>query len=245
MANVLWSCPNGCPAVRGPSKPRRNACVRYCLTCSLTSAKLVERTAPALERKREQRTQKRVAKLVQKREKAREQTAAYYTVHGVNLLDKLVEFTRLPVFKEEKNDRRLPIYKYVPELQIRRCADRPTSRYGFCRYNYGGRALIHISLWPGVTLTSVLETLLHETVHAHVGSTRGSRCHHGPLFKAILRRASEEAFGVKPKLKTRYHGEITKLVDASKNGYDFARITDQAAASVSQSASSQNEEVST
>jgi len=227
---VRWECPNGCSAVLGPSKPRRNATCRVCLTCSAKSPKLVERTAPALEKKRQEREQKRVAKIATRRAKAREQSAAYYTVHDVNLYDKMIEFTRLPVFKDEKSDKRLPIYIYTPTLKVRRCADRPTSRYGFCRYGFAGKAHIQVSTWPGQTLSSLLEILLHEVVHAHVGRTKGrARCHHGPLFKAILRRASEEAFGVKPTLKNRYHGEITKLVD-------------QAAADSSQSASSQNQE---
>lgn len=53
VKRVRWECPNGLhPGVLGSTRPRANATVRYCLPCSEAAGVLVERTAPALERKR-------------------------------------------------------------------------------------------------------------------------------------------------------------------------------------------------
>ena len=232
---VRWECPNGCPAVLGPRRPKSDNVCRFCLTCSAKSKRaLVRRTAPAVEKARVQRRQQHVDKLAEKRAQKREREIAYYTVNGVNMLDKMVEFTRLQVFKDDASPERIPIYIYTPRLRIRRCSSKPRSRYGFCRYSGLSRARAHISVstWPGQTLASFLETLLHEVVHAHVGRTRGRHarggCHHGPKFKSILRQASEQAFGVRPRLENRFHGEITRLVEqaAAEANTSFEREVD-------------------
>jgi hypothetical protein len=59
---VRWACPNGCPAVLGPSRPRRDDVARYCLTCSAKRGRLVLRTAPSLEAKRESKAERAKAK---------------------------------------------------------------------------------------------------------------------------------------------------------------------------------------
>ena len=68
---ILWRCPNGCPAVRGPTRPRRRDVCRYCLACSAKVGSLVDRVAPVLERKREaseaRRGQKKVAARVREK----------------------------------------------------------------------------------------------------------------------------------------------------------------------------------
>lgn len=70
---VRWLCPNGCPAVLGPTRPPIDAVCRYCLRCSTTSRTLVTRTAPALERQARQREQRRERRAAAKR--ARRDTA--------------------------------------------------------------------------------------------------------------------------------------------------------------------------
>jgi hypothetical protein len=50
---IRWACPNGCPGVLGPSRPRRDDVRRYCLKCSEDSGRLVERVAPVIERRRQ------------------------------------------------------------------------------------------------------------------------------------------------------------------------------------------------
>lgn len=217
---IRWECPNTCAAVLGPRTPKNDNVCRYCLSCSATRGKLVKRSAPVLEKQRQERlakvAAKRSAKLARKHDRAATDCTAYFTAHEVNLFDKMVEFTRLPVFKDEPTPGRQPVHANTPFLRVRRCSKKPRSRFGFCRYGQGGdKSIISVSVWPGQTLASLLETLLHEIVHAHVGySPFRHQGHHGPRFKAILREACVQAFGVRPQLKTRLHGEITKLVDA-------------------------------
>jgi hypothetical protein len=214
---LRWECPHGCPAVLGPRKPKIDNVCRYCLPCSATRGRLVKRSSPVLEKLRRERLVKIANKRMAKLSRKHERTAAYYTVLDVNLYDKMIEFTRLPVFKDNPIGDRVPIYIYPPRLRLRRCSKKPRSRLGFCRYNGNGssiRSHISISVWPEATLTSLLETLLHEVVHAHVGASpfRHNR-HHGPRFKAILRAACEEAFGVRPRVHTRFVGEVERLLE--------------------------------
>jgi hypothetical protein len=214
---LRWECPNGCPAVLGPRRPKSDNVCRYCLRCSTMGKFLVRRTSPTVEKSRSKRIVDHRDKLAAKRVREQERKAAYYTFEGVNLYDKMIEFTRLPVFKDNPIGDRVPIYIYPPRLRLRRCSKKPRSRLGFCRYNGNGssiRSHISISVWPEATLTSLLETLLHEVVHAHVGTSpfRHNR-HHGPRFKAILRAACEEAFGVRPRVHTRFVGEVERLLE--------------------------------
>lgn len=51
-AQVKWKCPTCQIVVLAPSIPRKNDVRRYCLPCSAIAGVLVERTAPALDKKR-------------------------------------------------------------------------------------------------------------------------------------------------------------------------------------------------
>jgi predicted SprT family Zn-dependent metalloprotease len=51
--NARWKCPTCNAGVIAPTKPRMNDVRRYCLPCSAKAGVLVERIAPALEKKRE------------------------------------------------------------------------------------------------------------------------------------------------------------------------------------------------
>ena len=66
-SRVRWDCPNGHPGVLGPMRPRMDSVVRYCLTCSQQTGRLVPRVAPALERKREAKRQRDAAKRERRR----------------------------------------------------------------------------------------------------------------------------------------------------------------------------------
>ena len=194
---VRWSCPNGCPAVLGPSKPRRNASVRYCLTCSADSPRLVERTAPALERKREARAQKLVVIKQARKERHAERLAAYYTVSGVNLLVEMRAALKAPVFKGMKE----------PDLVVR-------NRSGIGVY---GRAWYHrhqilVNRIPGLTANDVRDTLLHELAHLCTGRT-SRREHHGVAWKSNFRLACEQFLGVRPRVHTRFGGEVEKMLE--------------------------------
>jgi hypothetical protein len=49
---------------------------------------------------------------------------------------------------------------------------------------------------PGNRPGDVLETLLHERTHLHLGRQPGAHAGHGPAFKATLAAAMAEAYGV-------------------------------------------------
>lgn len=140
---IRWECPNGLhPGVLASSRPRKNATARYCLACSETAGVLVERTAPALERKRNAKTAVREEKRARERAAAAE---ARENWHKVTVLDRdggevvldagelLRDAWRTPVLRDEQRAA-FPSYLWpvkVPELVIRRgapTAGRPAAR---------------------------------------------------------------------------------------------------------------------
>jgi hypothetical protein len=66
-----WKCPKCDDGVLAPTRPRKDDVRRYCLPCSSVNGRLVERIAPALEAKREQRIASTREKVRQKRQVAR------------------------------------------------------------------------------------------------------------------------------------------------------------------------------
>jgi len=66
-----WKCPQCNEGILAPTKPRKNDTRRYCLPCSAKQGTLIERTAPALQAKREKRAAYTTAKIKQKRQTER------------------------------------------------------------------------------------------------------------------------------------------------------------------------------
>lgn len=66
-----WKCPQCDAGILAPTKPRKDDVRRYCLPCSSKNGRLVERIAPALEAKREQRAESTREKVRHKRQVAR------------------------------------------------------------------------------------------------------------------------------------------------------------------------------
>ncbi|HVT00050.1 MAG TPA: hypothetical protein VHE08_05990 [Solirubrobacterales bacterium] len=79
-----------------------------------------------------------------------------------------------------------------PELKVRRARRRP-NRVGFA---VPAEHRLQVTAYPGIRPGDVLETLLHELVHLHVGRAREAHAWHGRTFKATLARAMAEAYGV-------------------------------------------------
>lgn len=89
MKQVLWVCAAGThPAVRGPSRPRKDNLCRYCVPCSQVEGKLVARVSPAIEKKRAARAEasrgRANAKRAKKRD-AREQTDVMREFRSANM----------------------------------------------------------------------------------------------------------------------------------------------------------------
>lgn len=75
MKRVKWACPNGCPSVLGPQRPRRDDVARYCLPCSSVRGRLVLRTAPSLESKRAAKVEREKAAAERAKERKKEREA--------------------------------------------------------------------------------------------------------------------------------------------------------------------------
>lgn len=72
MARRRWVCPECGAGKLGPEKPRKNNVIRYCLPCSESAGVLVERSIPALDRKRAEKA----ARAAEKRRADSERRAA-------------------------------------------------------------------------------------------------------------------------------------------------------------------------
>lgn len=129
---VRWECPNGLhPGKLGVSRPRKNASVRFCFSCSEEAGVLVERVSPAIERKRNAKASAAAERQQRKREAEKVARANRHKVTvlgsagGEVVLDLgvlLAEAWRTRVLRDEQRDAFLKLPAAVPELIVRRGA---------------------------------------------------------------------------------------------------------------------------
>lgn len=110
----------------------------------------------------------------------------YYVVAGIDLSHETRRLRALPAFTAG------PLAAAEPELKVRRASRKP-NRLGFAVPN---EFRLSVTAYPGIRPGDVLETLLHELVHLHVGRQPGGHTWHGRTFKETLRRAMREGYGV-------------------------------------------------
>lgn len=104
-----------------------------------------------------------------------------------------------------------PLAECRPELRIRRARRRP-NRLGFA---VPSQFRLSVTAYPGIRRGDVLETLLHELVHLHVGRAPEAHGWHGPTFKRTLARAMREAYGVEiPPPRATLHGPYAEAIQA-------------------------------
>jgi hypothetical protein len=133
----------------------------------------------------------------------RRRPPAYYAVAGVRLDQEMDRLRGLPVFADGPLERR-------PELKVRRASTRP-NRVGFA---VPTEHRLQVTAYPGIRPGDVLETLLHELVHLHVGRAREAHAWHGRTFKATLARAMEEAYGVSGvPTRSTLHGAYAEAIE--------------------------------
>lgn len=135
--------------------------------------------------------------------------ASYYLVAGIPLGLELDRLRALPVFAGGPLENR-------PELKVRRAARRP-NRLGFA---VPTEFRLSVTAYPGIRRGDVLETLLHELTHLHVGRAPEAHAWHGPTFKRTLARAMREAYGVTA-TKTRastLHGAYAEAIERAGAG---------------------------
>ncbi len=132
--------------------------------------------------------------------------ASYYLVAGVQLDRELERLRGLPAFAEG------PLPRSRPELRVRRARRRP-NRLGFA---VPTEFRLSVTAYPGIGPGDVLETLLHELAHLHVGRAREAHAWHGSTFKRTLSRAMREAYGVEiPIPRNSLHGLYAEAITAS------------------------------
>ncbi len=112
--------------------------------------------------------------------------ASYYLVAGIPLDREMDRLRALSVFAAG------PLAERRPDLRIRRARKRP-NRLGFA---VPTQFRLSVTAYPGVGPGDILETLLHELVHLHVGRAREAHAWHGPTFKRTLAAAMREAYAV-------------------------------------------------
>lgn len=155
-----WVCPNGCPAVLGPLRPRRENVVRYCLACSAKAGKLVERTAPAMEKKAQAGAERSAAKAKARREREAAREARKWTVDSVDLRVAMQKALTLPTLKI--------LAKRPPEFTI---AHSRTKDYTTGQASYRDHS-IHLTIGVGENATRAVGVMLHELAH-HATYRRG------------------------------------------------------------------------
>lgn len=129
---------------------------------------------------------------------------AYFLVAGVPLYEEMERLRALPVFAAG------PLAERRPELKVRRARRRP-NRLGFA---VPSQYRLSVTAYPEIRPGDVLETLLHELVHLHVGRAAEAHAWHGPTFKRVLSRAMREAYGVEiPIPRATLHGPYAEAIE--------------------------------
>lgn len=104
-----------------------------------------------------------------------------------------------------------PLAERRPELKVRRASRKP-NRLGFA---VPSEFRLSVTAYPGIRPGDVLETLLHELVHLHVGRAKEAHGWHGPTFKRVLNQAMREAYGVTlPTPRATLHGPYAEAIEA-------------------------------
>lgn len=135
---------------------------------------------------------------------AKPRPRSYYLVAGVPLDEEMERLRQLSVFAGG------PLAKAAPELKVRRARKQP-NRLGFA---VPSQFRLSVTAYPGIRSGDVLETLLHELVHLHVGRAAEAHAWHGPTFKQTLAQAMREAYDVAiPIPRGTLHGPYAEAIE--------------------------------
>jgi hypothetical protein len=144
------------------------------------------------------------ARAQDRRNSAAVRPASYYVVAAVPLNREMERLRSLPVFADG------PLATRRPELRVRRAARKP-NRLGFA---VPTEFRLSVTAYPGIGPGDVLETLLHELTHLHVGRAAEAHAWHGPTFKRALATAMREAYGLTiPSPRSTRHGTYAAAID--------------------------------
>jgi len=105
-----------------------------------------------------------------------------------------------------------PLADTSPQLKVRRASRHP-NRLGFA---VPSQFRLSVTVYPGIRPGDVLETLLHELVHLHVGRAAEAHAWHGPTFKRTLAQAMRQAYGVEiPTPRATLHGPYAEAIETA------------------------------
>lgn len=140
---------------------------------------------------------------------------SYYLVAGIALDEEMERLRVLPVFADG------PLAQSSPQLKVRRAGRRP-NRLGFA---VPSQFRLSVTAYPGIRRGDVLETLLHELVHLHVGRAAEAHAWHGPTFKQTLSRAMREAYGVAiPIPRATLHGPYAEAIERVRENHPSGTV---------------------
>jgi hypothetical protein len=190
VKQVRWKCGICDHGLLAPTKPRKNDVRRYCLACSSKTGKLVERVAPSLEKKREQRS----AVVKEQNKVKRERTATKLQPLKER---KKREAERQRIFEKEA-DRIWALFfpngtnRKRPRIKLVYSHSRGVSGLWD-----GWEVLVRIPR-SSVGGAQEWETLAHELCHAVVGSRhRDNEGSHGRTFYTTLKPVIEKRWKVR------------------------------------------------
>jgi hypothetical protein len=132
---------------------------------------------------------------------------SYFLVAGVALRHEMGRLRELPAFADG------PLPTREPELKVRRARRRP-NQLGFA---VPSQFRLSVTAYPGIRAGDILETLLHELVHLHVGRAAEPHGWHGQTFKRTLARAMDEGYGIgglRP--RSTVHGVYAEAIERAR-----------------------------
>lgn len=189
---IRWVCPSCEQGKLAPSRPRRDDVRRYCLSCSAKTGRLVERSAPSLERRRQtgaERSRAKAAAAAERKRQAELRKRILRVREADGSTGELDVPKALARMAKLKSIRKASVFMYalVPDISFRRSQSKPhTSGHA---YYHGGP--IAITFAAAVTRADAEVTMLHELAHAIMGPGE----HHGPKWRDAFVRACHEWFG--------------------------------------------------
>jgi hypothetical protein len=132
---------------------------------------------------------------------------SYFLVAGVALREEMERLRELPAFADG------PLSTREPELKVRRARRRP-NRLGFA---VPSQFRLSVTAYPGIRPGDVLETLVHELVHLHVGRAAEPHGWHGRTFKGTLARAMDEGYGIAGlRPRSTVHGVYAEAIELAR-----------------------------
>lgn len=183
MADRVWVCPDpNHSGVRAPGRMRKDDVRRFCWLCSLEVGVLVERHAPALERRRKEAKAKRLEKERAQRERVGRTRVMREVIDGVHVGTEIARLIKLPALRDELPARLRG--KPVPWTLERSSGGRFSGR-AWPR----GRVYLRLGQIPAAEVKAII---CHELAHYVLPE----REHHSDRWARCYVRAVREAYGV-------------------------------------------------